>query len=153
MITWLIFLVFGIPLFKVIGEMYSDKKATGKKLDQIQKRLKLIEEQKQNMSKYISLNKDELPDGWGILDTSQASAMTSELTHEICNEHILYGKDLHVIARKDGRDDFLFVGEDLESKLYVVHLTWRKEPTPEWPMTTSFEDKNDFFENWQRIYN
>ncbi|MBL4658923.1 MAG: hypothetical protein JKY19_01090 [Alcanivoracaceae bacterium] len=148
MITWLIFLVFGIPLFKVIGEMYSDKKATGEKLDQIQNRLKLIE--KQNMSKYISFKKDELPDDWCVLDTSQASAMTSELTHEICNEHILYGKNFHVIARMDGRDDFLFAGKELE--LYVVHLTWRKEPNPQWPMTTSFEDKSDFLENWRKIY-
>ena len=78
--------------------------------------------------------------------------MMDELSSEACPEHELYGLVGKAIARKDGRDDFLFYFNSTTSPLYVIHLTWRKESSPHWSSITPFESKEDFIETWERIY-
>jgi hypothetical protein len=95
---------------------------------------------------------EDLPHDWYLLSKEQAIRMKKELAMETCAEHLLYGKEVVVIARKDGRDDFLFSVSGAASPLYVVHLTWSKETKPEWPWVTPFRNKEDFLENWRRIY-
>lgn len=78
--------------------------------------------------------------------------MNDELNKEMCKGHKLYGLKFKALARKADRDVFLFNVEGAGSPLYVVHLTWSKETSPEWPWITPFESKDDFTSNWKRIY-
>jgi len=55
------------------------------------------------------------------------------------------------VARRDGRDDYLFLDEQSQ-KYYSVHLTWSIETDPFWPNTTEFSDFNEFFQNWRKIF-
>jgi hypothetical protein len=100
----------------------------------------------------IDISESELPEDWFLLSESQSDSMSEELANETCSEHQLHGLKSKAIARKDGRDDFLFIVNGATSPLYVVHLTWQKETSPNWPHITPFESKDDFLQNWRRIF-
>ena len=100
----------------------------------------------------IVFSSEDLPKGWTLLTDTQSINMVSELEAELCAKHELSGCKSIALARKDGRDDFLFQIEGANQPLYVVHLTWQKESSPSWPTIESFTDKRDFIENWYRIY-
>jgi hypothetical protein len=72
----------------------------------------------------------KLPDGWYTVDSE---AFAAQLRREVSKGHQLYGRALQAIAKRDDRDDALFVAPSGE--LFVVHLTWRQgaEPPP-WPL-------------------
>ena len=95
---------------------------------------------------------NELPDGWILLSENSARTMKEELHREICNEHILHGKVVYAIARREDRDDVLFSVKDIETPLCTVHLTWSQESKPDWPFVTFFASKYDFIHNWNRIF-
>lgn len=61
--------------------------------------------------------------------------------------HVLYGKNLVAIARRDDNDDVLFEVKDGEFRYAIVHLTWsgRQEPNPKWPRTRLSNDLNAAF--------
>lgn len=94
----------------------------------------------------------ELPEGWAPLDRKVASELNSELKRELCPAHSLFEVDVTVVAQRIGFDDFLFVTKREPRKLYVVHLTWSKETSYDFPWTTSFLDAADFNKNWRRIF-
>ena len=100
----------------------------------------------------IELTEKELPEDWYLLDSNQSEKMSLELSRETCDAHKLHGLKSRALARKDGRDDFLFEIEGAPYPLYIVHLTWSKETSPDWPWITAFESKEDFIENWRKIY-
>ncbi|KUM53569.1 hypothetical protein [Rheinheimera sp. EpRS3] len=100
----------------------------------------------------IDFTEQELPEGWCLLDSNQSMKMSLELGRETCETHKLHGLNSKALARKDGRDDFLFKIEGAPRPLYVVHLTWSKETSPDWPWITEFGSKTDFIENWRKIY-
>ncbi|TVX96308.1 hypothetical protein [Cohnella terricola] len=58
-----------------------------------------------------------------------------ELYDELSNNHILYGAELHVIARRLDKDEVLFQFQEDSNKYVQVHLTWKqdKESNPTWP--------------------
>lgn len=67
------------------------------------------------------------------------SQFDEELRREVCSEHVLYGVDARVIARRQDLDDFLF--ELSDSRYANVHLTWSKELDPTWPSTEIYESR------------
>ena len=60
-----------------------------------------------------------------------------ELHREVCDEHVLHGIELRVIARRQDMDDFLFALPD--GRFANVHLTWSQETDPLWPSTEIYE--------------
>ena len=66
----------------------------------------------------IELTEQELPEDWYLLDSNQSEKMSLELSRETFYAHKLHGLKSRALARKDGRDDFLF---EIESA-YVYKL-------------------------------
>lgn len=66
-----------------------------------------------------------------------------ELKKEICEDHVLYNKELEVVARRRDRDEYLFWLIN-DGKFAQVHLTWRGsiEPDPFWPATELYDSFN-----------
>jgi hypothetical protein len=67
------------------------------------------------------------------------SALRDELIRELCPDHVLHGVAVTPLARRGTRDDVLFQLDDGTGRVAVVHLTWSRETSPEWPWTTLFE--------------
>ncbi len=69
-----------------------------------------------------------------------------ELRREVSRRHPLYRRAAAAIGRRVDNDDVLFEVEDGTRRCAVVHLTWRRERSAEWPWTTFFDD----LESWRR---
>jgi hypothetical protein len=69
-----------------------------------------------------------------------------QLALELHPGHVLHGKALKVMARRDGRDDVLF--SDLSSdEVYLVHLTYSaSQQSGIYPITQHFATIDDFIE-------
>lgn len=96
---------------------------------------------------------DELPEGWLILNEKEVDGAAKELRKEMCKGHVLYGKEILAIARREDRDDFLFYVKNSDVALYSVHLTWNKENAPEWPYAAAFESKENFYQYGSEFFN
>jgi hypothetical protein len=87
---------------------------------------------------------NELPKGWVLLSEKESRAMEVELAREVCDQHILFGKQVNAVARAVDRDDFLFTAKANDDNLYLVHLTWKQEIDPDWPTVDIFRYKDVF---------
>ncbi|WP_420539118.1 hypothetical protein ACN92M_17075 [Paenibacillus polymyxa] len=69
-----------------------------------------------------------------------------ELHKEISENHILYGADLDVIARREDKDEVLYQYKANPDKCVQVHLTWKmdKEIDSKWPKTQEFNSFDDW---------
>ena len=78
---------------------------------------------------------------WWPVTPERAQALEAELRREICAEHVLFGKRVSAIGRRQDRDDFLFALSDDRYVLACVHLTFSKrtESDPIWPETCLYE--------------
>lgn len=71
----------------------------------------------------------KLPECWYRADEEEEVRLTRELQLEMIAGHQLYGKDVKVIAHRDGaNDDILCEHSDENMLLTVVHLTWSMKP-------------------------
>jgi len=83
-----------------------------------------------------------IPWYWDITDFSQ------QLYNEITSGHLMEGKKVKSIARRQDMDDFLFEIENDEYQFAVVHLTWTKtQVSNKWPITRLYKDWNDVYQN------
>ena len=82
---------------------------------------------------------EELPDD--SEGENRAEKLLSELRREIPSDHTLSRLALRAIAIRRDQDDVLFEILGNEEKFVVVHMTWKKEKDPRWPL-------NRFFSNW-----
>ena len=83
---------------------------------------------------------------WRIITDApekKGELLTVELSSELSPKHVLYGLAARAVAARIDRDDVLFEIEGSDMPLAVVHLTWRKESDPPWPITR-------FFASWER---
>ncbi len=87
----------------------------------------------------------ELPSGWRAIGGAEAKALDAELRRELPAAHVLAGRSVHAIARRDDQDDVLF--EDGDHTVYFVHLTYSAETDPQWPFTERYDDVNAFRES------
>lgn len=75
--------------------------------------------------------------------------LNAQLAQEIRQnyEHVLYGKQVNTIARREDNDDVLFEVLDSDFKYAKVHLTWRQssEKDPLFPLTEAYN-------NWHEVY-
>jgi hypothetical protein len=71
----------------------------------------------------------KLPECWYRADSEEEARLTKELQLEMIPGHQLYGKDVKVIAHRDGaNDDILCAHADENNLFMVVHLTWSMKP-------------------------
>jgi hypothetical protein len=86
---------------------------------------------------------NQLPKPWNWDDMD----LTLQLAGEIPIGHVLTGKKLTSIARRQDNDDVLFEIENDEFKYAIVHLTWAsKRSTDEnFPATKLYKDWNDLY--------
>jgi hypothetical protein len=71
-----------------------------------------------------------------------ASYFENQLYKETGQGHILFGKKVMAIGRREDRDDILFEIDDSDNKVAVVHLTYskNKETNPSFPRTRIYDD-------------
>jgi hypothetical protein len=82
---------------------------------------------------------------WHFVD----EGLNSQLEREINRGHILYGKDVKTIARRQDNDDVLFAVFDSDFKYAKVHLTWSQSKSSDstYPTTSTYKDWTDIYEN------
>lgn len=75
--------------------------------------------------------------------------LTVQLHKEINKKHILHGKSIKTIARRQDNDDVLFEVDGAEFKYAMVHLTWAQKTLedPKYPKTETHKDWQDVYEN------
>ena len=95
---------------------------------------------------------DTLPESWTKITDAEARQFEAELKTEVCSLHPLFGVPGQCLARRERRDDFLFSFPSHSRPMAVVHLTWSKEKTADFPWTTFFDSAEDFTTNWRRIF-
>ena len=89
----------------------------------------------------------EWTDPWlPIADEAVALSLLAELEKEAGPTHCLFHRAVKAVARRCDCDDVLFLTNDPDRPLAVVHLTWRGEiePDPLWPHTIFFLNWNDW---------
>ena len=67
------------------------------------------------------------PAAWrAVVDPAERDALLAQLNVEIPAGHVLYGKALGVIARRDDSDDVVVSLDD--GRFAEIHLTWAPRP-------------------------
>ena len=74
---------------------------------------------------------------WWVVDESKAEFLNKELKKELSPNHLLYGKKAVAVASRFDCDDVVYWISELE-KYAVVHLTWSKETSSQFPNTKLF---------------
>jgi hypothetical protein len=70
-------------------------------------------------------------------DQNDRKGLENELAREICETHVLYGREVTPIARASGCDDVLFLLQD--GRVAEVHLVWQgRQSDPRRPATELF---------------
>ena len=92
------------------------------------------------------LNYSHLPAGWFPASAAESKALHDELQKELPQGHLLFGKDVEVVAHRDGAtDDILVRHVDKSERYTVIHLTWSSQQEgdalhPSVEMDGSWED-------------
>lgn len=68
----------------------------------------------------------------------------AQLSRELPPGHVLTGIPVQALAREDGSDDVLFDLLDGTGRVAVVHLTFSKNISPEWPRTEIFRSQQEW---------
>ena len=81
----------------------------------------------------------ELLEPWQAIAEEQRVPLEDELAREVSADHLLAGKSVRAVARRQDCDDVLFEVSGIG--YVVVHLTWsqRRETSSHWPKTETFE--------------
>lgn len=67
------------------------------------------------------------PAGWrAVADPAEQDALLAQLSAELSAGHVLHGKALGVIARRDDSDDVVVSLDN--GRFAEVHLTWSPQP-------------------------
>lgn len=95
----------------------------------------------------------KLPDGWYRSDSERAAAFAAELALEVSPGHLLFGKDIEVVAHREGTDDILCRHTRDCNRFTVVHLSWirRAEVAPHFPTIEVDGSLGDFYEYERRF--
>ena len=83
---------------------------------------------------------------WEIGPSDYAPVAESELQHEICAGHVLFGRSVAAIGCRLGDDDILFYLGDTPPRFAVVHLTYQRETRTDWPHTSLYDSLDDWMQ-------
>ncbi|MFB7155629.1 hypothetical protein [Lysinibacillus sp. NPDC056232] len=81
--------------------------------------------------------KSFMNDPWWLISKSMSESFNEELEKELSPKHILFGKEAVAVARREDKDDVIFWIKK-PNKYAVVHLTYSKETSSEFPITSLF---------------
>ena len=85
-----------------------------------------------------------LPNGWFLSNPTRAIQLFEELQKELSSGHILYKKNVKVVAHREETDNILCQHEDDKTRFTVIHLTWSgKEEVAKFPYVVFDGDFND----------
>ena len=90
---------------------------------------------------------------WTATAGTDSQRLHQELQLELTTGNLLHDIPLEVIGRSLANDDILVKLEHPDYEFAVVHLTWQREKSPEWPRAKFYLDSNDFVENKMKIDN
>ena len=76
---------------------------------------------------------------WLAVSPDLAPKFVAELHRELCAGHVLFGRSVAAVGRRQDCDDILFYLGDTAPRFAVVHLTQQRETRPEWPKTSLFD--------------
>jgi len=76
---------------------------------------------------------------WGPVPPEHDARTVAELHREMPASHVLFGRSVQTVGRRQDCDDVLFYLGDSAPQFAVVHLTYARETGPEWPSTTLFD--------------
>ena len=79
---------------------------------------------------------------------SDHEAFAKQLQKEVSSKHVLYGKTIKVIGRRQDNDDVLIELEDERFRFAVVHLTWAKQANE-----NRMFPRTQLFTSWIDVYN
>ena len=86
---------------------------------------------------------------WSAVDERHREGLERELQRELIAGHVLFGREVRAVGRRHDRDDVLFAAGG-PSELAVVHLTYAREATPDWPHAMLFASVAEFVEGCMR---
>ena len=80
---------------------------------------------------------------------SESTDLTMQLQKEVNKDHILFGKTVKTLARRQDNDDVLFKIDEMDFQYAVVHLTWSQkyQIDSRYPTTTLYKNWLDVYEN------
>ena len=89
-----------------------------------------------------------LPEGWYASDEKKAQGFLAELRKELPPGHLLFDKDVTVVAHRTGTDDILCRHINEPKRYTVIHLTWimKQETDPQYPCVEVDGDFEDFLD-------
>ena len=74
---------------------------------------------------------------------NQTEHLSARLKEDLPQKHVLQGLKVRAVALRVDRDNVLFEIEGHKMPLAVVHMTWRNETDPGWPVTK-------FYQTWEQ---
>lgn len=92
---------------------------------------------------------------WKRVYGEEAVSLENELRKELHAAHILFGKSCRALGRRIDTDDVLFLVNNSDDRLAVVHLIWQcqKEANPHWPHTEIYESVLEWLEERMKLDN
>lgn len=86
---------------------------------------------------------------WEPLPAESKSGFEAELRNELSAGHPLEGVTVEALARRIDTDDVLFAVAGRETRLAVVHLTWRgsADADPTWPHTEFYSSVEEWVDH------
>jgi hypothetical protein len=75
---------------------------------------------------------------WHAIAPDRGARVEAELHREMDTGHVLFGRSVQAIGCRQDCDDVLFYLGESEPGFAVVHLTYQRETSPEWPSTVLF---------------
>jgi hypothetical protein len=81
---------------------------------------------------------------WWPVPPEHDAGTAAELHREMCAGHVLFGRTVQAVGRRQDCDDVLFYLGEAVPQFAVVHITYARETRPEWPETVFF----DTLEGW-----
>jgi len=105
------------------------------------------------MNRHRETKEQLLPKGWFVSDAEKAIQFYNELQRELPKGHILYRKEVCVIAHRGATDDILCQHKDDKTHFTVIHLTWsgKEEKGTDYPYVEYDGNFNDFLEYENRF--
>jgi hypothetical protein len=83
---------------------------------------------------------------WYAVPIEHDAGTVAELHQEMCPGHVLSGRFVQAVGRRQDRDDVLFYLGEAIPQFAVVHLTYARETRPEWPSTSLFDTLDAWIE-------
>jgi len=84
---------------------------------------------------------------WWPVPAEEDTRTIAELHREMPAGHVLSGRSVQTVGRRQDCDDVLFYLGESAPQFAVVHLTYARETKPEWPSTSLYDSLQSWIEH------